>query len=48
MNRISEEIQKGKKLVSDGAWGTFLQARGLQAGDCPELWQKSSINPKIV
>ncbi|MDD3321291.1 MAG: homocysteine S-methyltransferase family protein [Paludibacter sp.] len=31
-------ISKGKTLVSDGAWGTFLQAKGLQAGECPELW----------
>ena len=46
MNRISEEIQKGKKLVSDGAWGTFLQARGLQAGDCPELW--NITHPDVI
>lgn len=25
-------------LVSDGAWGTSLQAKGLKAGECPELW----------
>ncbi len=25
-------------LVSDGAWGTFLQKKGLKPGDCPELW----------
>ena len=31
-------ISEGKTLVSDGAWGTFLQARGLQPGECPELW----------
>jgi len=24
--------------VSDGAWGTFLQRKGLQPGDCPEIW----------
>ncbi len=24
--------------MSDGAWGTFLYERGLQAGECPELW----------
>ncbi len=27
-----------KRLVSDGAWGTMLQARGLRPGECPELW----------
>jgi 5-methyltetrahydrofolate--homocysteine methyltransferase len=25
-------------LLSDGAWGTFLQAEGLKQGECPELW----------
>lgn len=25
-------------VVTDGAWGTQLQARGLAAGDCPDLW----------
>jgi 5-methyltetrahydrofolate--homocysteine methyltransferase len=25
-------------LVSDGAWGTFLQRKGMKPGDCPELW----------
>jgi len=25
-------------LVSDGAWGTFLQQKGLQLGECPEEW----------
>ncbi len=38
MKKLSEEINEGKLLVSDGAWGTFLQQMGLQAGECPELW----------
>ena len=25
-------------LVSDGAWGTFLQQKGLKLGECPEEW----------
>jgi 5-methyltetrahydrofolate--homocysteine methyltransferase len=37
-NRITDILSSGKTLVSDGAWGTFLQAKGLKAGDCPELW----------
>jgi 5-methyltetrahydrofolate--homocysteine methyltransferase len=41
MKSILAEIQKGKILVSDGAWGTFLHQRGLQAGECPELWNKT-------
>lgn len=36
--RIAERIGGGQVLVSDGAWGTFLQKKGLQPGDCPELW----------
>ena len=35
---LTQLISEGKTLVSDGAWGTFLQAKGLQAGECPELW----------
>jgi len=35
---LSELISQGKTLVSDGAWGTFLQAKGLKTGECPELW----------
>jgi 5-methyltetrahydrofolate--homocysteine methyltransferase len=38
MNSISDKIKKGKILVSDGAWGTFLQQKGLSPGECPELW----------
>jgi len=36
--RISEIVTSGRILVSDGAWGTFLQKKGLKPGDCPELW----------
>lgn len=35
---LTQLISTGKTLVSDGAWGTFLQAKGLKAGECPELW----------
>jgi 5-methyltetrahydrofolate--homocysteine methyltransferase len=37
-DRICEAVKTGKILVSDGAWGTFLQKKGLKAGQCPELW----------
>lgn len=37
MNLLNEIINK-KVLVSDGAWGTLLQAKGLKPGECPELW----------
>jgi len=35
---ILSTVNSGKILVSDGAWGTFLQRKGLQPGECPELW----------
>jgi 5-methyltetrahydrofolate--homocysteine methyltransferase len=41
MSKILHEIQKGKVLVSDGAWGTFLQQKGLKPGECPEEWNIS-------
>ncbi len=34
LSRLSEQ----KVLVSDGAWGTLLQERGLEPGECPEAW----------
>jgi 5-methyltetrahydrofolate--homocysteine methyltransferase len=38
MKHIADKVRSGQKLVSDGAWGTLLQARGLKPGECPELW----------
>ena len=35
---IVETVGTGRILVSDGAWGTFLQKKGLQPGECPEAW----------
>jgi 5-methyltetrahydrofolate--homocysteine methyltransferase len=35
---ISEVVNAGRVLVSDGAWGTFLHQKGLPAGACPEQW----------
>jgi 5-methyltetrahydrofolate--homocysteine methyltransferase len=29
---------KNKVLLSDGAWGTMLFDKGLETGECPELW----------
>lgn len=37
IGRITDAVKKGV-LVSDGAWGTFLQQKGLKPGECPELW----------
>jgi len=38
MGTLTKRISEGKIRVSDGAWGTFLQSKGLQPGTCPELW----------
>ena len=38
MGKILDQIKTGKVLVSDGAWGTFLQQKGMQPGECPEEW----------
>ena len=38
MNTIANQISRQRILVSDGAWGTFLQQKGLGAGQCPEVW----------
>jgi 5-methyltetrahydrofolate--homocysteine methyltransferase len=38
MGKIKTALESGNVLISDGAWGTFLQAKGLKAGECPELW----------
>ncbi len=38
MSSLLARLQPGRPLVSDGAWGTFLHQRGLQPGECPELW----------
>ncbi|MBT3385088.1 MAG: methionine synthase [Prolixibacteraceae bacterium] len=38
MGKIIDQIKAGKTLVSDGAWGTFLQQKGLKPGECPEEW----------
>jgi 5-methyltetrahydrofolate--homocysteine methyltransferase len=33
-------------ILTDGAWGTQLQERGLQFGDCPDAWNLT--NPEKV
>ena len=38
MNKFIEQLKKKSVLLSDGAWGTMLQAKGLGAGECPEQW----------
>ena len=38
MKTMLERIAQGEILISDGAMGTFLHAKGLGAGECPESW----------
>ena len=38
MQNMIERLKSGEILFCDGAMGTFLQAKGLQPGSCPELW----------
>ena len=41
MKRLFEELLATAPVLTDGAWGTEMQARGLQAGDCPDEWNLS-------
>lgn len=36
--KIKDAVKSGRILVSDGAWGTFIQQKGLKPGECAELW----------
>jgi len=46
MGIILDLLAKRKLLVSDGAWGTMLQAAGLTGGAVPEEWNAS--HPQAV
>ncbi|MCP4374597.1 MAG: methionine synthase [bacterium] len=41
MGELLNLLTSKKVLVSDGAWGTMLQARGLTSQQCPEEWNVS-------
>ena len=38
MKNLLKRVKAGEVLISDGAMGTFLHAKGLQGGECPESW----------
>ena len=38
MNPFIKEILAQGPLITDGAWGTQLQARGLASGEFPDAW----------
>lgn len=43
---MMERISEGEILISDGAFGTLLQSKGLKPGECPESWCIS--HPEVV
>ncbi|GAA0564663.1 homocysteine S-methyltransferase family protein [Rhizomicrobium electricum] len=38
---VIDKLIRQAPVITDGAWGTQLQARGLQPGDVPDLWNLS-------
>ncbi|HTX79346.1 MAG TPA: homocysteine S-methyltransferase family protein [Longilinea sp.] len=46
MDTLLQQLAQGRILISDGAMGTFLHAKGLGAGECPESWCIS--HPDVV
>jgi 5-methyltetrahydrofolate--homocysteine methyltransferase len=46
MQTFKERVAQGDILISDGAMGTYLQAKGLTSGECMESWCVS--HPEVV
>jgi len=46
MKGFKERVAQGDILISDGAMGTYLQAKGLKPGECMESWCVS--HPEVV
>ena len=46
MNPLFELLTSAGPVLTDGAWGTQLQARGLAFGACPDAWNLT--NPELV
>jgi 5-methyltetrahydrofolate--homocysteine methyltransferase len=42
MNSVIEQLLAQGPVVTDGAWGTQMQARGLGVGECPDAWNLSN------
>ncbi|MFO8234657.1 MAG: homocysteine S-methyltransferase family protein [Bacteroidales bacterium] len=38
MKKLSQLVTNKNTILSDGAWGTNLQRKGLEIGECPESW----------
>ncbi|MGA8184395.1 MAG: homocysteine S-methyltransferase family protein [Terriglobia bacterium] len=41
MKKLINELLSEAPVLTDGAWGTEMQARGLEPGDCPDEWNLS-------
>ena len=46
MKKLSALLTHTTVILSDGAWGTNLQRKGLELGQCPESWNYD--HPKLV
>ena len=46
MKAFRERVAQGDILISDGAMGTYLQAKGLSPGECMESWCVS--HPDVI
>ncbi len=46
MASLIDELLSDGPVVTDGAWGTQLQERGLVSGDCPDEW--NLLHPERV
>jgi 5-methyltetrahydrofolate--homocysteine methyltransferase len=46
MNAFKERVARGDILISDGAMGTYLYAKGLKPGECIESWCVS--HPEVI
>ncbi|MDA0747125.1 MAG: homocysteine S-methyltransferase family protein [bacterium] len=46
MKGLLERLAEGAVLVGDGATGTYLQGKGLEVGEAPEIWTLS--HPDVV
>jgi 5-methyltetrahydrofolate--homocysteine methyltransferase len=46
MKAFKERLAQGEILISDGAMGTYLQAKGFKPGECMESWCVS--HPEVV
>ena len=38
MSRLLQALMAHAPVVTDGGWGTQLQAQGLPIGACPDAW----------